>query len=151
MYNSLILLNCKFKEDKTMKVEKRQTAILAAMVIVALLSAVAVSGLVAPTFNTAAAATEKQPTIKLQPNSGPPGTMVTITGNDFSANSHLKLSVDNKELKARHEVTTKADGSLKITLKTSKNAKDGSNIQIKVSDDKGKSATANFTVVVKKA
>ncbi len=135
-----------------MKVEKRQTAMLAAMVIVALLSAIAVRGLVAPSYNTAAAAaTEKQPTIKLQPNSGAPGTIVTITGSDFSPNSHLKLSVDNKELKARHQVTTKEDGSLKITLKTSKNAKDGSNLQIKVSDDKGKSAIAYFTVVVKKA
>jgi IPT/TIG domain-containing protein len=131
-----------------MKVEKRQTAMLAAMVIVALLSAIAVRGLVAPSYNTAAAATEKQPTIKLQPNSGAPGTIVTITGSDFSPNSHLKLSVDNKELKARHQVTTKEDGSFKITLKTSKNAKDG-NLQIKVSDDKGKSAIAYFTVVKK--
>lgn len=137
-----------------MKVEKRQTAMLAAMVAVALLSAVAVRGLlVAPGDNNtaaaAAAATQKQPAIKIQPNSGAPGSIVTITGTDFSAKSPLKLSVDNKELKAKHKVTTSDDGSFKSTLKISKNVKDG-NHQIKVSDDKGKSATADFSVVVKK-
>ncbi|AIF85200.1 IPT/TIG domain-containing protein [Candidatus Nitrososphaera evergladensis SR1] len=121
---------------------------LAAMVTVALLSTIAVRGLVAPSDNTAAATTQKQPAIKLQPNSDAPGSIVTVTGTDFSAKSPLSVSVDNKELPADTKVTTKDDGSFTATLKIPNDAKDG-NHQIKVSDDKGKSATADFTVVKK--
>jgi hypothetical protein len=134
-----------------MKVEKRQTAMLAAMVTVALLSAIAVRGLVSSSSSgdsIAAAAAQKQPAIKLQPSSGAPGTIITVTGTDFSAKSPLSVSVDNKELPAKTKVTTKDDGSFMATLKIPDDAKDG-NHQIKVSDDKGKSATADFTVAKK--
>jgi phosphatidate phosphatase APP1 len=131
-----------------MKVQKRETATLAAMVAVALLSAVAIRGLIAPTDNTAAAATPKQPAIKVQPNPAAHGSIITVTGTDFSSKSPLKVSVDNKEQKTKHIVTTKDDGSFTLTLKVPKNAKDG-NHQIKVSDDKGKSATADLTVLKK--
>jgi hypothetical protein len=130
-----------------MKVEKRQTAMLAAMVTVALLSAIAVRGLATPGDNISAAA-QKQPAIKLQPSSGISGTHITVTGTDFSAKSPLSVSVDNKELPAKTKVTTKDDGSFMATLKIPDDAKDG-NHQIKVSDDKGKSATADFTVAKK--
>lgn len=130
-----------------MKVEKRQTAMLAAMVTVALLSAIAVRGLATPGDNISAAA-QKQPAIKLQPSSGISGTHITVTGTDFSAKSPLSVSVDNKDLKAKHRVTTKDDGSFTLTLKIPKNETEGKH-QIKVSDDKGKSATADLTVVKK--
>jgi hypothetical protein len=127
-----------------MKIEKRQTAMLAAaMVTVALLSAVAVRGLVAPGDYTAAA--QKQPAIKLEPSSGAPGGIIKVTGTDFTPKSPLSVSVDNKELPAKNKVTTKDDGSFTLTLKVPGDAKDGGH-QIKVSDDKGKSATADFTV-----
>jgi phosphatidate phosphatase APP1 len=130
-----------------MKVEKRQTAMLAAMVTVALLSAIAVRGLVSSGDSIAAAA-QKQPAIKLQPSSGAPGSIVKVIGTDFSPKSPLSVSVDNKELPAKTKVTTKDDGSFMATLKIPDDAKDG-NHQIKVSDDKGKSATADFTVAKK--
>jgi hypothetical protein len=131
-----------------MKVEKRQTAMLAAMVTVALLSAIAVRGLVSSSGDSIAAAAQKQPAIKLQPSSGAPGSIVKVIGTDFSAKSPLSVSVDNKELPAKTKVTTKDDGSFMATLKIPDDAKDG-NHQIKVSDDKGKSATADFTVAKK--
>jgi phosphatidate phosphatase APP1 len=131
-----------------MKVEKRQTAMLAAMVTVALLSAIAVRGLVSSSGDSIAAAAQKQPAIKLQPSSGAPGSIVKVIGTDFSAKSPLSVSVDNKDLKAKHRVTTKEDGSFTLTLKIPKNETEGKH-SIKVSDDKGKSATADLTVVKK--
>jgi phosphatidate phosphatase APP1 len=132
-----------------MKVEKRQTAMLAAMVTVALLSAIAVRGLASSSSgDSIAAAAQKQPAIKLQPSSGAPGTRITVTGTDFSAKSPLSVSVDNKDLKAKHRVTTKDDGSFTLTLKIPKNETEGKH-PIKVTDDKGKSATADLTVVKK--
>jgi hypothetical protein len=125
-----------------MKVEKRESAMLAAMVAVALLSAIAVRGLMAPSGISAEA--QKQPSIKLQPTTGAPGSNVTITGSDFSKDSMVKLTLEGKDLNVGN-VKTGQDGSFHTSAMVPMDAKEGKN-QIKTSDDKGKSATADVTV-----
>jgi len=115
---------------------------LAAMVAVALLSAIAVRGLMAPSGISAEA--QKQPSIKLQPTTGAPGSNVTITGSDFSKDSMVKLTLEGKDLNVGN-VKTGQDGSFHTSAMVPMDAKEGKN-QIKTSDDKGKSATADVTV-----
>jgi phosphatidate phosphatase APP1 len=133
-----------------MLVDKRKTAMLAAVVTVALLSSVAIHGLVAPSDNTAAAAAtpKKHPGIKLQPDSGSPGTSVTILGSEFKAKSTVKISFDGKTLKTDTKVTTNADGSFTAHVKIPNNAKPG-NHTIKASTGIFgifNNASATFTV-----
>jgi hypothetical protein len=126
---------------------KSEIAVLAAMVTVALLSSVAIHGLIAPGGNTAAAAPEKKhPGIKLQPDSGPPGSRVTITGSEFKAKSTVKITFDGKTLKTEDtKVTTDANGSFTAHVTIPDNAKDG-NHKIKASAGFFNSDTATFTV-----
>jgi hypothetical protein len=127
-----------------MKIDGRKTATLAAMVAVALLSAVAIRGLASPSNNIAAAQQQQQPMIKLQPTSGAPGSNVTVTGGNFSMNSHVKLNFDVMMLNVGN-VTTSSTGNFTAMAMIPMNATDGSH-QIKAADDKGKNATATFTV-----
>lgn len=131
-----------------MLVDKRKTAMLAAMVTVALLSSVAIRGLVAPGDNTAAAAAPKHPGIKLQPDSGSPGTSVTILGSEFHGKATVKITFDGKTIKTDKKVTTSADGSFTTQIKIPNNAKPG-NHTIKASTGIFgilNNASATFTV-----
>lgn len=133
-----------------MNITKKQTAMLAATIAVALLSAVAINGLVAPGDHMAAAATEKKhPGIKLQPDSGSAGSSVTVTGSEFKAKITVKITLDGKKLKTDPtKVTTGADGSFTAHIKIPVTAKAG-NHTIKASAGLFNSASATFTVTKK--
>jgi hypothetical protein len=129
-----------------MKAYKTQTTVLAAMVTVALLSSIAIHGLVLPGDNTAAAA-KKHPGIKLQPDSGSPGSSVTVTGTEFKAKSNVKITFDGKTLKTEdtHKVTTDSNGSFTAHVNIPNDAKEG-NHKVKASAGFFNSDTATFTV-----
>ncbi|AIF83731.1 hypothetical protein NTE_01670 [Candidatus Nitrososphaera evergladensis SR1] len=129
-----------------MKLDGRRIATLAAMVAVAFLSAIAIRGLVEPSNNNTAvtAQQQQQPMLKLEPTSGAPGGNVTITGNNFSMNSPVKVEFDGKMLNVGN-ITTTANGGFTVMANIPSDASDGGH-EIKASDDKGKSASATFTV-----
>ena len=132
-----------------MNVTKKQTAMLAATIAVALLSTIAINGLVAPGDHIAAAAEKKHPGIKLQPDSGSPGSSVIVSGSEFKAKSTVKITLDGKTLKTDPtKVTTGTDGSFTAHIKIPITAKAG-NHTIKASTGIFgifNSASATFTV-----
>jgi phosphatidate phosphatase APP1 len=132
-----------------MNVTKKQTAMVAATIALALLSAVAINGLVAPGNHTAAAAEKKHPGIKLQPDSASSGSSVTVTGSEFKAKSTVKITLDGKRLKTDPtKVTTGSDGSFTTHIQIPITAKAG-NHTIKASAGIFNSASATFTVTKK--
>ena len=128
-----------------MQVKKSETATLAAMVFVVLLSAVVVYGVVAGEIPTAIAA-QKHPGIRLQPDSGSPGSSVTISGSEFKAKSTVKITFDGKTLKTDPtKVTTDVNGSFDVHVKIPDGAKEG-NHKIKASAGFFNGDTATLTV-----
>jgi hypothetical protein len=82
--------------------------------------------------------------VGVQPTSGAPGSNASITGSGFTPSQLLTFTFDKEKLDAGN-VTTSTEGSFTASAAVPNNATAGSH-QITVSDDKGETASANFTV-----
>src|SRR5207245_4560429 len=85
------------------------------------------------------------PTISLNPTSGPAGTNVTVTGNNFSPNSAIVISYDGASVTTiPASTTTDLTGSFSATFTVP--ASTAGSHTVKATDASANSASVQFTV-----
>ena len=104
-----------------------------------------------PTSTTTGSYSYKEPTLKVNPSSGPPGTKFYVTCLDFSPTIALSIEFDENY----YTTTTDPSGTCVVGIEVDPNSPPGTYSILaegitNTGDDSSNSATSSFTVIAKK-